>query len=135
MDIFDTYAVDEDKELNGAWVPLGDAKLLVARMGNRAYTTMIGAEVDRNEMVLNKRDTDEDTRKAEQLDAEIMGKVLTSTILLGWEGVTYKGKPLDYSKENAQAMLAHRDFRIKVIQLSNDVTVFKAKREAEEEKN
>ena len=75
MDIFNTYAVDEVKELNGTWVPLGDAKFLVARAGNKAYVKMLGKEVERNQKALDVKD-----EAADALSDRIMIDVIAETI-------------------------------------------------------
>lgn len=130
MDIFNTYAVDETKELNGTWMPLGDSKFLVARAGNKAYVKMLGKEVERNQKALDAKDD-----AADALSDRIMIDVLVQTVLLGWENVSYQGKPLEYSKENAKMILAHKEFRREIMKLSDDFNAFKAAKEEEEVKN
>lgn len=130
MDIFNTYAVDETKELNGTWMPLGDSKFLVARAGNKAYVKLLGKEVERNQKALDAKDD-----AADALSDRIMIDVLVQTVLLGWENVSYQGKPLEYSKENAKMILAHKEFRREIMKLSDDFNAFKAAKEEEEVKN
>lgn len=130
MDIFNAFATDEHKELHGTWMPFGDMSLLIARAGNRAYVKMLGKEVQENQKALDLND-----EAAEALSDQIMTKVAAGTILLGWKNLQYQGAELEYSKENAETVLAHRDFRREVFKLSEDVNAFKLKKQAEDVKN
>lgn len=130
MDIFSTYAVDEEKELNGTWKEVGDAKFLVARAGNKNYVKMLGKLVETNQQALDRKDDTSDT-----LSDKIMIEVMANTILLGWVNVSYKGQPLTYSEENAKLVLGEKEFRRLVMKLSDDFNSFKAAQEAEAVKN
>lgn len=130
MDIFSTYAVDESKEQNGTWMEVGDAKFLVARAGNKAYVKQLGKEVERNQKSLDRKDD-----AADALSDKIMVDVLADAILLGWENVSYKGEPLEYSKANAKMLLAHKEFRREIMKLADDFNAFKLQQEAEDVKN
>lgn len=130
MDIFSTYAVDEAKEQSGTWMEIGDAKFLVARAGNKNYAKLISKEIERNQKALDRKD-----EAADALSDKIMIKVIAETILLGWENVSYKGKPLEYSKEAAGTLLAHKEFRREIMKLSDDFNAFKCEQEAEVVKN
>lgn len=130
MDIFAAYAVDENLEVNGTWMEVGDAKFLVARSGNKNYVKALSKAVERNRKALNRRDDE-----ADKLSDKLMAEVIAKTILLGWEGVKYQGKPLEYNAENAVMVLKHPEFRKEIMQLADDFDQFKAQKEAEEEKN
>lgn len=130
MDIFSTYAVDETKEQSGTWMEVGDAKFLVARAGNKSYVKLLGKEVEKNQKSLDRKD-----EAADALSDKIMIDVLAETILLGWENVSYKGKPMEYSKVNAKELLSHKEFRREIMKLADDFNAFKAAQEAEEVKN
>lgn len=130
MDIFSTYAVDETKEQSGTWMEVGDAKFLVARAGNKNYVKMLGKEVEKNQKALDRKDD-----AADALSDKIMIDVLASTILLGWENVSFKGETLEYSKENAKMLLALKEFRREIMKLADDFNAFKLAKEAEEVKN
>lgn len=130
MDIFKTYAVDETKELNGTWMPIGDAKFLVARAGNKAYVKLLSREVERHKKALDAKDDAADT-----LSDNIMIDVMAATVLLGWENVSFQGKPLEYSKENAKLLLSLKEFRREVMKMSDDFEAFKVQEEAEAAKN
>lgn len=128
LDVFAQYATDETLENNGTWVEIGGgAKLLIARSGNRKYLKMLGREVERHKKVLDAGDD-----AADDKNEQIMIDVLASTILLGWEGITFKGKALEYSVDNARKLLALRDFRAMVARLADDIEHFRIKEEAEQ---
>lgn len=128
MDIFKQFATDENSELNGVWVPAGDAEFLVARSGNREYGRELNRLVEQNRVLLDSK-TDESDKTSES----ILVKVTAKTILLGWRGnVEYKGKKLDYSVENAEMLLAHKDFRRQVATWAEDLSLFRAKLEEEQ---
>lgn len=130
MDIFSTYAVDESKELGGTWMEVGDAELLIARAGNKAYIKLLGKEVERNQRALDRKD-----EAADALSDKIMIHVLAKTILLGWKNVKFKGEPIEYSEDNAKMLLAIKDFRREVIKLADDFNAFKVAEEVENVKN
>jgi len=130
LDVFAQFATDETLEENGTWFPIGGgARVLVARSGNRKYAKMLTKEVERNKPALDLSDD-----AADKLSEEIMIGVLAETILLGWEGVSFKGKPLEYSVANAKMLLALRDFRKTVAQFADDMSAFKFKETAEQGK-
>ncbi len=130
MDIFSTYAVDEVKEQSGTWMDVGDSKLLIARAGNKAYVKMLSKQVERNQKSLDRKDD-----AADALSDKIMVDVLANTILLGWEGVSYKGEVMEYSVANAKTLLTHKEFRREVMKLADDFNSFKLQQEVEEVKN
>lgn len=130
MDIFATYAVNEEKESKGVWCEIGDSKFLVARAGNKDYVKMLTKEVNRNKRALDRKDA-----AAEKLNEELMVKIMAKTILLGWEDVEYKGKKLEYSVENAEMILAHDEFRRQIMVEAEDFSKFKAVQDEEDAKN
>jgi hypothetical protein len=129
VDIFAAYAVDEGKEINGADVTIGDATFKIARAGNKHYVKLLQKEVEKNQKALDAKDDSADT-----LSDRIMIDVIAETILLGWSGVSYKGKPMDYSKANARELLSHKEFRREIMKRADDFSSFQASVE-EEAKN
>lgn len=128
LDIFATFATDENLENNGTWFPIGkDAELLIARSGNPNYGKKLTSLFERYENVLKHRDAAADAKSE-----EIMIEVLATTILLGWKGVSFQKQPLEYSLANAKKLLAVREFRKLVVKLSEDFESFKVKEEAEQ---
>ena len=125
LDIFTEFATDEYLENSGAWHTVnGGARLLVARAGNRQYAKALTAAVERDRKILDAEDDAADARSE-----TIMVDVLADTVLLGWEGVAFKGEELSYSAANARKLLKIRDFRRLVTQLSEDSAAYKAKLE------
>lgn len=128
LDIFTTYATDEKLEVEGAWRVLqGDARLLLARSGNEKYVKKL------NELyTLHQQKLDEKTPEADKLSRDLMNDVLATTILVGWENLSYKGKLIEYSVENAKMLLSHSEFRDKVAAMAQDVEAYRAKLEEEQ---
>lgn len=127
LDIFAEYATNDTLENEGTWMDLGEAKLLIARAGNANYVRKLSKAVDRHKKQLDRKDD-----AADKLSDKIMIDVIAETILLGWEGVAYQGKPMTYSKDNARNLLAHKDFRRQVMELADDFDAFKLKQEEEQ---
>ena len=128
MDLFTSFATDENAELNGAWRDIGQgASLLVARAGNRHYAKALTLAVEQNRPILETRG-----EVAEEKSDEIMVGVLADTILLGWKGVKFKGKDFPYSKENARTVLKMRDFRALVQRLADEAEAYREKLEIEQ---
>lgn len=127
MDIFKVFATDPNKELNGTWVPLSEdgAKLLVARAGNRRHTRLMNGMYAANRMTLEGADREAADSKDEELSVECAAQA----ILLGWESLTYQGKPIEYSLENARRLLKHSEFRVLVMTHANNFENFRAKEE------
>lgn len=121
LDVFEVYATDEKLENEGTWRTIGGgAKLLIARAGNRAYSKMLTRLVNENQ-----RDLDLNDEDAAALSDSIMRQVLAKTVLLGWENVGNKGAPMTYSVENADTLLAVKDFRALVSRLANEAEAYK----------
>lgn len=131
LDVFATYATDAKKEIEGVWKDLpGDAKVLVARAGNRAYAKALEVEVKQHKHELDKKDAN-----ADKVAEEMLISVMASTVLLGWSGISFKGKKLPYSVDNAKTLLQVKDFRQLIANLADDIDNFKAEAEEEAAKN
>lgn len=125
-DVFAELATDLTLETEGTWRNLGKgARLLVARANNKAYAKLLAKSVERNQQAL---DADDDA--ANDLSDEIMIDVIAQTVLLGWEGISFKGADMPYSVENAKKLLAVKDFRARVMGFSNDFEAYRLKAEA-----
>lgn len=128
MDIFNQFASDSTLENSGTWVTVGDAALLLARIGNVKYSKMLTELVEKNEVLLGAGDD-----AADKLNEDLMVEVLAKTVLLNWKGnFSYKGQPLSYSLDNAKMVLAHTDFRKLIVKQATDLANFKAKQEEEQ---
>lgn len=116
LDIFDAFATDEKKELEGAWEPIGSGtELLIARAENDNNLRQSLALLEANQEQLDT--LPEDEKRA--LDRELTLGLMADTILLGWKSLVYKGKTLKYSRDNAIMLLRHADFRKQVMRLAN----------------
>jgi hypothetical protein len=128
LDIFAEFATDENLENNGTWFPLsGKARVLVARSGNRAYAKALSAEVNEHQATL-----DLDNEVADALSEQIMARVMSKTILLGFENMGFKGKAVTYSRERAEELLMLKDFRRQIVKFSETVSAYKASLEAKQ---
>jgi hypothetical protein len=132
LDIFSTFAVDEKAETEGRWVEYGNGvSFLIARANNNNYNRLLSSLYKRNKVALEAKGD-----AATALNDNLMVEVLAKTILLGWQGdIALKGEKLEYSVENAKKILAHKDFRRYISNLSEDFEAFKVEQEAEDAKN
>jgi len=119
----DRYLTDEQAEVEGVWVPMGQGgRLLIARMGNPEYRRV--------------RDMLEEPHRtairagvlAEDIATEIQIKTFARTILLDWEGVARSGEEVAYSLDAAEEALAMKDFRADVLRLSMTIELFRKER-------
>jgi hypothetical protein len=127
MDIFATFATDEVAESEGRWFPLSKkAKVLVARTGNPNYIKAL-----RQRMKDNQIDPEDNSDENEKLVTSLVVETMAETILLGWKGLEYKGKALEYSKENAVTLLEVKDFRKRIGNIADSAESFRLKDEEE----
>lgn len=123
MDVYQQFATDEKKENEGVWVAIGDgAELLVARSGNRKYSRLLAAAIEKHQRALDLKDD-----AADKLSDQIMIDVMAESILLGWKG-PFSFKKVDvgaYSVSGAKTLLAVKDFRGYVSKLSNEFDSFR----------
>jgi hypothetical protein len=124
LDLFETFATDETKEIEGVEVPLGKgAFITVARQGNPEYSRLILAEYEKHSDELDTLSP----KEVAALDAEIMSRVMSESILLGFRGLTFQGKEVKYSKKAAyEKLLELKDFRARVERESKKVDHFRA---------
>lgn len=128
MDIFATFATDEKAENEGKWFPLGkNARVLVARDGNPAYVAALRKSLEKNQIDLEGGGPD-----ADYLAETLMVDVMAGNTLLGWEGLSFKGKVVEYSIEMARTLLRVKDFRKKIAGLASNFEAFRVKSEAEQ---
>ena len=127
MDIFATYATDEVAELEGRWFPLSKkAKVLVARTGNANYIKAL-----RQRMKDNQIDAEDNSEENEKLVTSLIVETMAETILLGWKGLEYKGKAMEYTKANAVTLLEVKDFRKRISDIADKADSFRLKEEEE----
>lgn len=132
FDVFSAYATDEKKEIEGTVISLGgDATITVARTDNVNYLTKMLAAIEKHEAA----NASMSEAEAKEYDKQLLCETLADSILLNFEGLSYKGEPLPYSKENAVKVLSLKDFRKLILKHANDIENFRVKKEAEVSKN
>lgn len=132
LDVFKVYATDEKKELAGVEIPLGGgAFITVARANNDNFLKKIIEESDLHLAEIKSLPKEE----ASVLDKQILCKVLAETVLLDFKGLSYDGKAIKYSLENAAKLLAIKDFRKLVMTHADNLENFRLVQEAKDTKN
>lgn len=128
LDIFAEFAVDD----GGVWVPYaGDVEFLIARANNAKFRRRISYFYEKHRRLLDGKG-----EAAEAKSNEIMATVMAETILLGWKGkVKFQGQVLEYSKANAEKMLAVAPFREWVGKMANDEHAYKVVKAEEDKEN
>lgn len=125
MDIFSSFATDEKLEVEGNWFNMSKtARVRVARSGNPQYVKMLRKKLDENRI-----DLDSQGDEANEVAEKLMIDVLADTVLLGWEGLEFRGKPIEHSRMNARLLLQVKDFRKKIVGFSESFEAFKVKAE------
>lgn len=120
MDFKKEFGTNKALEEAGVWVDIGDgAQLKIARAGSKKalkYSREV-AKPYMAQITYGKLPDD----VAERLAIE----VLAECILLDWKTISYDGKPLPYSKENAlKLMTESEDFRDMVSRIANERKTF-----------
>lgn len=134
VDLFAAFATDDVAEEQGVSTKIpgaGDTDFLIARSNNKSYNRIMQREAKKFDNILKSKGEAADT-KAE----EIFIYVLARTVLLGWTGtILYAGEQLTYSRENAEKLLKHKDFRAALVSVSDNLETFKKVKDAEDEGN
>jgi hypothetical protein len=132
------FGVDGKREIEGTWVNYsGDTEFLIARSRNKNFSRMFARKWAKNKSLLDgvkPTDTDAKLDVADAKADQIMVECYSETILLGWKGVNYNGKPFEYSVENAAMLLTDKEFRKYVEEQSSDIGNFKTAEAAADEK-
>jgi len=130
-DVFAVHATDAVKELVGVEVPLGgDAFITVARAENENFLKRILEETELNAASFKSLPEAE----AKALDIRILCEVMAETILLGFRGMSYKQKPVKYTKKRAAMLLQHVDFRKVIMRHATNIENFRLEEEAADAK-
>jgi hypothetical protein len=129
MDIFAQFATDPAKEIEGTWKQIGNAKFLIARWGNTRFQKRLQKLMEQNKHTL-----DQKTDESDKLGEALLIDAMSTTILLNWENVEYKGAPLSYEAKNVVTVLNHKDFRAEIVKLAEDFESYKAEEEAKAKK-
>lgn len=131
-DVFALFATDEKKELEGTVIPLAKGvSMTIARMGNERYQAKLIEASEENLAAIQSLPK----KEAEAFDLDLHIKVMAETILVGFTGMSYKGKPIKYSVENAVKLLKLSEFRKAVVRHSNRLENFLLAQEVADGKN
>ena len=128
LDIFAEFAVDD----GGVWVPYaGDVEFLIARANNAKFRRRISYFYEKHRRLLDGKG-----EAAEAKSNEILATVMAENILLGWKGkVKFQGQLVEYSKPNAEKLLAVAPFREWVSKMANDEHAYKIVKDEEDREN
>lgn len=103
LDIDRVFGFDKKMADEGVKMVLdvkGEQFFLVRKIPNPDYERQLGQEYRRWEKVLKMK-----TPEAEELSQKLMAEVVSRTVLIGWGGISLKGKKLEFSPENAAKLL------------------------------
>jgi hypothetical protein len=145
FDIFDQFAADPRKELEGVWVPIGPVKivdgkavpgsepaLLIARSGNKKHARLVSQAYEANKTTIESK-----TEVGDEKGVEVTVDTMARGVLIGWKNIVFDKRaiPDGWNLADAKAMLAHTKFRELVNQHANDFSKYKAVQEAEDAGN
>lgn len=138
IDIFNTFATDEECEKNGVETTIdgcGPTKFRIAKEGNDNYDKLLRTLYKKNKQTLTPPKGNKAAEAlAQQKMKEIQVELYARTILLGWDTpILFQGQKLEYSLENARKLLSIRPFRAKVTELASGEELFLAVKPAEED--
>lgn len=122
MDL-ELFRTDEKKSDEGVWCPV-DAKteVKIARYGNRTFQRALKREMKPYKRLIDRDALDDDTAD------KVLVAAIAEGILVDWRGMTKAGVELPYSRAAAEEILMDktlRDFRGLVIELSQDMQMFR----------
>lgn len=127
------FETDRELEVGGVWVDIGDedgTQLLVARVGNQKFNTMLRAKMKPYRNMLQRDILPQETQEG------LLTEVLGETVLLGWKNLKHNGKEVKYSAAKAKELLKGiPDFRELVLEIGNSMETFRVVEEEEDIKN
>lgn len=130
---FKTLTVNKDAAESGVWVQHDDeTRFLVARLNNRKFQNMF------QKLIAPYRRQFESGKLPLEKQEQIMCKCMAETVLLGWEGLTMDGEPIEYSKDMAYTLLTTpgaEEFRDLISAYAGDAETFREQQYEEAEKN
>jgi hypothetical protein len=153
FDIFNQFATDPAKELEGVWIPLGPAtrnlesgepdpasvpRILVARSGNKKHGKLVSKLYEAAKSILEMKNDAADA-KGEEITIDSMAKA----IYLGWENLSFKGVAVANSADmtaedrlaEAKRHLAVREYRKLVMGYSENFEKYKVVQDEEDAGN
>jgi len=131
MDLYQQFQTDEQKEVDGVWVPLSaTARLKIARMGNRKYRDCI------KRLSGPYRVAGLNNQIPGDVYQQLVREAVAETILVDWEGITTDGLPRPYSKAAALTFCTElKDFYDFVLTAADSMETFRVNGQAVLEKN
>lgn len=130
------FSTDRDLEENGKWFKdvLGDktgVSLKVRRMSSETVAKK------QQELIQANRYRMKDGKFPESVDKEIMNELLSTTVLVDWDGVTDTNDAVvEFSPEAAYEYVdKYRDFKLLVIGVANNMDAYRKALEEEVIKN
>lgn len=124
MDVFKAYATDKAKETKGVKFELPEegASLQIASTNSAEFQKEL-AKISATLRKARQNNDDASEKAVVQLYAK--------HILVGWEGLTFKGEPLQYNRPNAEILLDMGEFFALVNEFAGDADNYR--HESEEE--
>jgi len=117
------FKTDEKKSDEGVWCPVDAVtEIKIARYGNRVFQRALKNAMKPYKQLIDRGAIDDDTAD------RVLVTAIADGILLDWRGMTRNGKELPYSREEAVKILLDkslRDFRALVVELSQDMQMFR----------
>lgn len=132
MNLYRQFKTDEQKEVDGVWVPLtATARVKIARMGNARYKECI------KRLTAPYRQSGVSADIPDEIYQQLARETAAETILVDWDGIEDQdGKALPYSKKAAlDAINDLKDFYVLVMSVAHDMERFKVTAQAALEKN
>jgi hypothetical protein len=127
------YKTDENLELDGVWVDLGDTdktQLLIARIGNPHFNRVLRAKMKPFRNLIQRDKLPVETQET------MLTETMAETILLGWKNLKRDGKDVKYSQSVALKLMSElKDFRELVTEVANSMETFRIEEEEEDAKN
>lgn len=120
----DMFRTNTQAEVQGVWVDVtGSFRVLVARYGNKNYTSFIRSEGQRSRTAKHLASLRSD---ADDM-AELVLRGVSQHILLGWSGMEdSEGKDIPYSTEKAHECLAsYPEFYALILSIAQDINNFR----------
>lgn len=121
MDL-NAFEVDTDLSQEGVWCDIADARLKVARYGNKKFQDALKIAMTPYKRLV------EQGRLNDDIAEKILIEAIANHVLLGWENLSVNGKHLDYTVDNAIWILSqpeYKDFRELVISMAQEADLFR----------
>ncbi len=130
---FNNFKTNVNKETDGVWSELAKGtRIKVARMNNAKYKKSLRKLMAPHKIAI-RRNTMPDA-----VAETLLNRCIAETILLDWEGFQHDGEDVTYSAEKAFEILEDKelkDFRDYVVEVSEDLDLYKVEEDEEAIKN